>query len=97
MYGIFGRKITIHTVIYGVYIQLWPTLDTAHALYLSHMRVWYSKAEGGRGSIDRGGGGDGVGASGPEGCGQKVVAWFAVCLGRRCQGEKRLKRSWWGW
>jgi hypothetical protein len=22
----FGRKITKHTVIYGVYIQLWPTL-----------------------------------------------------------------------
>ena len=25
-YGIFGREITIHTVIYGVYIQFWPTL-----------------------------------------------------------------------
>jgi hypothetical protein len=26
MYGIFGREITIHTVIYGVYIRFWPTL-----------------------------------------------------------------------
>jgi hypothetical protein len=30
MYGIFGRVITIHTVIYGVHIQFWPTLHTAH-------------------------------------------------------------------
>jgi len=29
MYGIFGRKITKYTVIYGVYIQFWPTLHTA--------------------------------------------------------------------
>jgi len=26
-YGIFGREITIHTVIYGVYIRFWLTLD----------------------------------------------------------------------
>ena len=26
MLGIFGREITIHTVIYGVYIRIWPTL-----------------------------------------------------------------------
>jgi len=26
IYGVFGREITIHTVIYGVYIQFWPTL-----------------------------------------------------------------------
>jgi len=26
IYGIFGREITIHTVIYGVYIRFWPTL-----------------------------------------------------------------------
>jgi hypothetical protein len=26
IYGIFGREITEHTVIYGVYIQFWPTL-----------------------------------------------------------------------
>ena len=26
LYGVFGREITIHTVIYGVYIQFWPTL-----------------------------------------------------------------------
>ena len=26
-YGIFSREITIHTVVYGVYIQFWPTLQ----------------------------------------------------------------------
>jgi len=26
IYGIFGREITIHTVIYGVFLRLWPTL-----------------------------------------------------------------------
>jgi len=26
MYGIFGREITIHTVIYGADIRFWPTL-----------------------------------------------------------------------
>jgi len=26
VYGIFGREITIYTVIYGVYIRFWPTL-----------------------------------------------------------------------
>ena len=26
VYGIFGREFTIYTVIYGVYIQFWPTL-----------------------------------------------------------------------
>jgi hypothetical protein len=26
MYGIFSREITIHTVIYSVYIRFWPTL-----------------------------------------------------------------------
>jgi hypothetical protein len=26
IYGVFGREITIHTVIYRVYIRLWPTL-----------------------------------------------------------------------
>jgi len=26
IYGIFGREITIHTVVYGVYIRFWPTL-----------------------------------------------------------------------
>jgi hypothetical protein len=30
VYGIFGRKITKYTVIYGVYIQFWPTLHTRH-------------------------------------------------------------------
>ena len=25
IYGIFGREITIHTVLYGVYIRFWPT------------------------------------------------------------------------
>ena len=27
-YGIFGREITIHTVLYGVSIRFWPTLQT---------------------------------------------------------------------
>jgi len=26
IYGIFGRKITVYTVIYGAYIRFWPTL-----------------------------------------------------------------------
>jgi hypothetical protein len=26
IYGIFGRGITRHTVVYGVYIRFWPTL-----------------------------------------------------------------------
>ena len=26
IYGIFGKEITIHTVIYGVYVRFWPTL-----------------------------------------------------------------------
>ena len=30
IYGIFGRKITKYTVIYGVYIRFWPTLGTGH-------------------------------------------------------------------
>jgi hypothetical protein len=25
-YGIFSKEITVHTVLYGVYIRLWPTL-----------------------------------------------------------------------
>ena len=31
IYGIFGRKITKYTVIYGVYIQIWPTLHIPNA------------------------------------------------------------------
>jgi len=27
IYGIFGREITKYTVIYGVYIRFWPTLE----------------------------------------------------------------------
>jgi hypothetical protein len=35
MYGIFGRKITKYTVIYGVHIRFWPILHTrAHASWL---------------------------------------------------------------
>jgi len=26
VYGIFGREITVYTVIYGAYIRSWPTL-----------------------------------------------------------------------
>ena len=32
MYSIFGRKTTIHTVIYGVYIRFWPTLCMLYAV-----------------------------------------------------------------
>jgi hypothetical protein len=32
IYGIFGREITIHTVIYGAYIRFWPTLAMLDAL-----------------------------------------------------------------
>jgi len=28
VYGIFGREITMYTVIYGVKMRFWPTLDT---------------------------------------------------------------------
>jgi hypothetical protein len=34
IYGIFGREITIHTVIYGVYIRFWPTLFMYDAVSL---------------------------------------------------------------
>jgi len=33
MYGIFGREITQYMVIYGVYIQFWPTLGTVVSGY----------------------------------------------------------------
>jgi hypothetical protein len=32
MYGIFGRKITIHTVIYGANVRFWPTLHVRQSL-----------------------------------------------------------------
>jgi hypothetical protein len=32
-YGILSREVTIHTVIYGVYIRFWPTLDMNCAAY----------------------------------------------------------------
>jgi hypothetical protein len=32
IYGIFGREITKYTVIYGVYIRFWPTLNTWYGL-----------------------------------------------------------------
>jgi len=31
IYGIFNRKITIHTIIYGVHIRFWPTLHMLHS------------------------------------------------------------------
>ena len=34
VYGIFGREITIHTVIYGVYIRFWPTQTINHCYAL---------------------------------------------------------------
>jgi len=30
VYGIFGREITIYTVIFGVYIRFWPTLRACY-------------------------------------------------------------------
>jgi hypothetical protein len=30
VYGIFGREVTIYTVIYGVYIRFWPTLNICY-------------------------------------------------------------------
>jgi hypothetical protein len=33
-YGTYGREITIHTVIYGVYIRFWPTLRMCYILPL---------------------------------------------------------------
>jgi len=37
IYGLFGRNITKYTVIYGVYIQFWPTLRKSLA------RSWAKK------------------------------------------------------
>jgi hypothetical protein len=34
LYGISGREITIHTVIYGVYIRFWPTLPIPYTVYI---------------------------------------------------------------
>jgi len=31
-YSVFSRDITMHTVIYGVGLQLWPTLDIPYLL-----------------------------------------------------------------
>jgi hypothetical protein len=31
IYGYFGREITKYTVIYGIYIRCWPTLDMKFA------------------------------------------------------------------
>jgi len=33
IYGIFGRKTTKYTVIYGVYIQFWPALNNRYIVY----------------------------------------------------------------
>ena len=35
VYGVIGRKITIHMVIYGVYIRFWPTLHIFHYVHVS--------------------------------------------------------------
>jgi hypothetical protein len=52
IYGTFGREITEYTVIYGVYIQFWPTLHITHKvghvlvctlyvwLFICSHRVW---------------------------------------------------------
>jgi len=33
IYGIFGREITVYTVIYGAYIRFWPTVDISHQIF----------------------------------------------------------------
>jgi len=45
IYGIFGREFTKYTVIYGVYIQFWPTLviyggTIVDGSYVFEMWVW---------------------------------------------------------
>ena len=45
IYGLFGRNITKYTVIYGVYIQFWPTLviyggTIVDGSYVFEMWVW---------------------------------------------------------
>jgi hypothetical protein len=37
IYGIFGRELTKYTVIYGVYIQFWPTLYVTHMVLQPHI------------------------------------------------------------
>jgi hypothetical protein len=34
IYGIFGREITIHIIVYGVYIWFWPTLEMSSPITL---------------------------------------------------------------
>jgi len=38
IYGIFGREITVYTVIYGLYIQFWPTLYMMVSVGLGEFR-----------------------------------------------------------
>ena len=42
VYGIFGREITKYTVIYGVYIQFWPTLPISNRCSTRCGIVWCS-------------------------------------------------------
>jgi len=42
-YGIFGREITKYTVIYGVYIQFWPTLQLCHVRFAYKRCVTYKQ------------------------------------------------------
>ena len=39
IYGIFGREIAKHTVIYGVFIRFWPTLFMVRTCIIVTMRV----------------------------------------------------------
>ena len=41
IYGIFGKEIIKYTVIYGVYIQFWPTLNMRTS-YISNIRTKHS-------------------------------------------------------
>jgi len=45
MYGIFGSKITKYTVIYGVYIRFWPTLNM-HFLLSIKLNVYAHQSLG---------------------------------------------------
>jgi len=39
IYGIFGREITKHTAMYGVYIRFWPTLRVRNNTWCMHAYV----------------------------------------------------------
>jgi len=44
IYGIFGRRITEITVIYGVYIRLWPILTICLCAHTTNRNIKHSKS-----------------------------------------------------